>query len=260
MSPLVEVQQVSAGYPGRPDTVKAVSFAVGPGELWALLGPNGAGKSTLVRAVLGLLPARGVIRLSGKSWGADSAALRREVAWVPQVPSESAEFSALELVLMGRAPHQSAWALPSAADVASADAALAQLGVSHLRDRPVQQASGGERRLVWLARAFVQSPKVLVLDEPTAFLDIAFQQRVLHAVKEWVDQVPGRAVLAVLHDVNHAVAFATHAALLKDGALISQGPVEATLTAPALSALYGVALQAAEFNGQPHFLPMPGAR
>ncbi|MEW6433956.1 MAG: ABC transporter ATP-binding protein [Myxococcota bacterium] len=251
MTPLLSLSKVDAGY-GAADVVRGVSLDVRPGEAWAVLGPNGAGKSTLVRVVMGLLPARaGTVEVTGLRLPAASPAeLSRRVAWVPQVMDDDAGFTALELALMGRAPHLGAWGLPGAKDEERALACLEELGVAALAERPLSEVSGGERRRVWLARALVQAPQLLVLDEPTAFLDVRHQVELLRAVRRRVAW--GLGVLAVLHDVNLAAHFATHALLLKDGRVLAQGPVGEVLTTERLSELYGIAMHAARDDERVH--------
>ncbi len=249
----LSLASVTAGYGAKP-VLHSVSLEVAPGQLWALLGPNGAGKSTVVKAALGLLAVKGTVTTCGLNPADEGrTALAKQVAWVPQSPAEDGSaFTGLELALMGRAPHLGAWGLPSASDVARAQAALAELGVAHLANRPLTEASGGERRLVWLARAFVQAPQLLLLDEPTAFLDVRHQVSVLRHVRTRVDA--GLAALAVLHDVNQAAAWATHAMLLKDGSVKAAGPAREVLTKDALTALYEVPVEEVASNGRTFFV------
>jgi iron complex transport system ATP-binding protein len=242
MAALLELEQVDAGY-GQTPVLRGVSLQVEPGQAWVVLGPNGAGKSTLVRVVMGLLPPRaGRGRVGQVVLPASPGALARTVAWVPQVTDDDTGFTGLELALMGCAPRLSAWGLPSAADTALAHQALAELDVGHLAQRPLSEVSGGERRRAWLARALVQQPQLLVLDEPTAFLDVRHQVETLRAVRARVER--GLAVLAVLHDVNLAAHVATHALLLKAGRVLAAGAVHDVLTAPRLSELYDIAMGA----------------
>jgi iron complex transport system ATP-binding protein len=165
--------------------------------------------------------------------------LAKSAAWVPQESPEgqALQFTGLELSLMGVTPHLSAFGLPSESDSAEAKKLLEWLTVGALADRRLSEASGGERRLVWLARALLQKPKLLVLDEPTAFLDVKHQLLVMAELKRRAAE--GLAVLAVLHDVNQAATYATHAALLRDGRVVAKGPVGEVLTPEALGELYG---------------------
>ncbi len=237
---MLTCRAVSAGYPGRP-VLHGVDLHVEPGQLWALLGPNGAGKSTLAKVCLGLVPSTaGEVLLSGANVMSTSRAqLAKVAAWVPQesADGQALQFTGLELALMGLSPHLGAFGLPSKSDADEARQLLEWLTVGALADRRLAEASGGERRLVWLARALLQKPKLLVLDEPTAFLDVKHQLTVMAELKRRVEQ--GLAALAVLHDVNQAVTWATHAALLRDGRVMAQGPVGEVLKPARLEELYG---------------------
>jgi iron complex transport system ATP-binding protein len=242
---LLETHALVAGY-GPSPVLRGVDFAVRAGELWAVLGPNGTGKSTLLRGVLGMLPwTRGGVRLLGRERSAwDARELARRVAWVPQTFEPAEGFSGLELVLMGRSPHLGLWGLTSERDVALARAALQELGVAYLADRSSEALSGGERRMLLLARGLVQEPSLLLLDEPTAFLDVAHQVGALARVRARVQA--GLGAVAVLHDVNLAAAFATHVLLLRDGQVLAQGPVDTVLERERLEALYGLPLEMAQ--------------
>ena len=254
MSALLEASGVAAGYRERP-VLEGVSLRVAEGELWAVLGPNGAGKSTLLKACLGLLPLReGRVSLLGRGIEAWSARARAQVAaWVPQDFEPEAGFTGLELVLMGRSPHLGRFGLSSPLDEARAKAVLEELGVMHLSARSSEAMSGGERRLLLLARAFVQAPKLLALDEPTAFLDLRHQVEALARVRARVRE--GLGAIAVLHDVNLAAAFADGVVLVRGGKVVAQGPTAEVLTAERLEALYGVPIAVAEHGGQRLFAP-----
>jgi len=240
-APALETAALAVGYGGHP-VVSGVSVMVAPGTLWAVLGPNGSGKSTLLRTVLGLLrPVGGEARLFGtpiSRW--ERRALAQRVAWVPQSFDGDPGFTGLELVLMGRAPHQGGWGLPGPKDLAVARAALAEVGVSHLAGRVVSRLSGGERRLLLVARALAQEPDLLLLDEPTAFLDLQHQAQVLDRVRSRVRN--GLTAIAVLHDPNLAAAFTDSTLLLRDGRVLGQGPSAELLEAERLGRLYGLGL------------------
>ena len=255
MSPLLELSGLEAGY-GGASVLHDVSLTVRPGESWAVLGPNGAGKSTLVRVLMGMLvPTRGTAHFEGRplaDWPA--RALAQRLAWVPQVTDDATEFTALELALMGRAPHLPTWGVPGVEDEARAKAVLAELGVEALAHRPLAQVSGGERRRVWLARALIQQPKLLVLDEPTAFLDVRHQVEALQVVQRRV--CGGLGVVAVLHDVNLARYVATHAVLLKNGRVVKAGLCDEVLTAELLSQVFEIEM----VQGRDHWAPSPLGR
>jgi iron complex transport system ATP-binding protein len=243
----LQLDRVCAGYKAR-QVLQDVSLALRPGRVLAVLGPNGAGKSTLVRVCLGLHAAvSGQVSVNGRGLGGLARReLARELAWVPQSSNDAGEFTALELVLMGRAPHLSLWGLPSSSDVAKAQAALEALGLGAIAARRVSSLSGGERRLVLLCRALVQEPKVLVLDEPTAFLDLRHQVEALRHVRRLAQE--GMAALAVLHDVNLASAYADEVLLLKQGRVLAAGPTREVLTGERLQELYDVEMVTAELG------------
>ena len=240
-APALETASLAVGYGGSP-VVSGVSVSIAPGTLWAVLGPNGSGKSTLLRTVLGLLrPLEGEVRLFGTPVGRwERRALARRVAWVPQSFDGDAGFTGLELVLMGRAPHQGAWGLPGQRDLSVARTVLAELGIAHLAARIVSRLSGGERRLLLVARALAQEPSLLLLDEPTAFLDLQHQAQVLELVRARVRG--GLAAVTVLHDPNLAAAFTDAALLLRDGGVLGQGASAELLDAERLGRLYGLGL------------------
>ncbi len=242
--PALHASGLAVGY-GRSPVVSELSLAVAPGTLWAVLGPNGAGKSTLLRTALGFVPPlAGALSLFGtplQRW--ERRALARRVAWVPQTFDGESGFTGLELVLMGRAPHQGGWGLPGPRDLAVARGALAELGIGHLSGRVVSRLSGGERRLLLVARALAQEPDLLLLDEPTAFLDLQHQAEVLERVRARVRG--GLAAIAVLHDPNLAAAFADAVLLLRDGRVLGQGAAGELLDAQRLGQLYGLGLSEA---------------
>jgi iron complex transport system ATP-binding protein len=249
---MLALSDIRAAY-GEREVLRGVGFEAKGGELWAILGPNGAGKSTLLKATMGLTAlSSGTVSVGGVSLSALSRQeVARRVGWVPQADLPL-EFTGLELALLGCAPRLGAWGLPSQSDVERARRALEETGVPHLAGRPLSQASGGERRLAYLARALVQAPEVLLLDEPTAFLDVRHQVEVLSRVRARVNA--GLCAVAVLHDVNLAAAWATHALLLKAGEVVAKGPASEVLVEKNLSALFGVDVRRGEAGGQPVFV------
>jgi iron complex transport system ATP-binding protein len=245
---LAALEQVSAGYRGVA-VLHDVTWAVRAGEAWAVLGPNGAGKSTLAKVLCGLLPPlKGVVTVgSARVGAAPPREVARRVAWVPQQLPEGLDFTALEVALFGRAPHLGSLGLTSADDEAQARAALTRFDVGALADRPLSRLSGGEQRRVFLARGLVQGAPLLVLDEPTAFLDVRHQVETLVTLRGLVS--PTRAVVAVLHDVTLASRFATHVAVVAGGRLVAQGPVAEVVTAGRLSEVYGTPMEAVPSHG-----------
>ncbi len=261
MSALLEAEAVSFAY-GRRAVLRGVSLAVAPGELLGVIGPNGSGKTTLVRILAGVLaPAAGGVRLAGRALASyRRAELARRLAVVPQDATVEFPFTALEVVLMGRAPHLSAFGFPRARDLAIARAAMARLDVGGLEDRPLDRLSGGERQRVLLARALAQEPEVLLLDEPTTHLDLRHQTE-LHDVVNDLRRERGLTAVSVLHDLNLAAMYCDRVALLAGGGVAAIGPPAAVLTADGLRAAYGTEVYVGwnEVTG-PVVLPLPRAR
>lgn len=230
----------------RAHTVgRALDCALEAGEVVCLLGPNGSGKSTLMRTLLGLHERlAGEVLLEGRDLAAWDAAQRAQrLAYVPQAADSYFDFSLRELVEMGRSAHRGVFASPCAQDREIAAAALERLGIARLADRPVHAVSGGERQLALIARALATQASFLVMDEPTANLDYGNQARVLDEVARL--KGAGIGVLLSTHHPEHAFRVADRVLLLAAGQIAAQGPTVATLTAPALSALYGRAIEVA---------------
>jgi iron complex transport system ATP-binding protein len=225
---------------GTRDVVREVSLSLEPGEVVALVGPNGAGKTTLLRIASRVLePDAGRVLLAGRDTaGLSRRELAQQLAVVPQETAVDFPFRAGELVLMGRAPHLSWLGFESAADVARARDAMARVGIEGLADRSVLELSGGERQLVLVARALAQDPRVLLLDEPTAHLDLRHRLEVLARVREFA--APGRSALVVSHDLGLAARHCDRVALLCSGRLVAAGPPARVLTPEALREVFGV--------------------
>ncbi len=236
--PIVDVRAVSFSY-GGSRALDQVSFAARAGEFVGLVGPNGAGKSTLVRLAAGLLgPDGGEVRLAGLDpRRAPRRLVARVCALVPQEPRVAWPFTVREAVMMGRAPRQGLLALPTRFDRGAVEGALAACDLVHLADRRLDALSGGERRRVFFARALAQEPRVLFLDEPTAFLDLGHQVAAMRMAQ--VAARGGLCVVAVLHDLNLAAAACDRLAVLSRGRLVADGSPAAVLTAERVREVWG---------------------
>ncbi|HVC44441.1 MAG TPA: ABC transporter ATP-binding protein [Candidatus Binataceae bacterium] len=229
---------LTAGY-GARTVLREVSIDVRHGELLAIVGPNGAGKSTLLKILGGALaPWRGTVELEGRPLGGyDRRAIARRLAMVAQENPVAFRFTVLEIVLMGRAPHLGAFHFETRHDLEIARAALERFDLLALAARPIQELSGGERKRVFLARALAQAPRVALLDEPAAFLDLRHVAEIFGRFRELCGE-RGLAVAATLHDLNAAAMYADRVLLLKDGAAAGYGAPAEVFTADNLRAVY----------------------
>ena len=239
---MLTADRVSFAYrAGAPLVVNGASLTIAQGDLIGILGPNGSGKTTLLKMLSGTLtPTAGTITFDRRPLsGWTRRELARRIALVPQETHAPFDFTVLDIVLMGRFPHLGAFALEGPADLEIARQALASTGTSAFEDRPFATLSGGEKQRVVIASALAQSPELLLLDEPTASLDLGHQldvQLLLHNLNS------ERGVTMVLstHDLNLAAALCRHLILLRDGRVVAQGPTDEVLTPATVRALYGV--------------------
>ena len=234
----IEAAGVYAAY-GERQVLNGLELETAQGTVMALAGPNGVGKSTLLRAVAGALrPTRGEIRVIGTDVyslsGRERALL---VSMVPQNPELPRGATALEVTLMGRNPHLGLLAWESADDVDIAVEALRMTDAEELAERPVHQLSGGERQRVAIAMALAQQTPAILLDEPTANLDLAYQPAIMRLLRELADS--GKTVVTAVHDLTLAGQFCDSVALVGGGRVVACGPPETTLTPEAIRQVYG---------------------
>ncbi len=219
------------------------------GKITAILGPNGTGKTTLLHLLLGLLkPTRGVVNVAGKPHREYSKqALSQLIGLVPQFESVPFNFSVFEYVLLGRSPYLKPFQLPGDDDLKITGQALEQAGISKLADKPVTEISGGERQLVNIARALAQQTRILLLDEPTAHLDLENQSRILSLLKK----MSGSGITAVLttHDPNAAIYAADQYVLMNKGNIAAQGSLSDVITPENLSEIYRTPIRVEKTNG-----------
>jgi iron complex transport system ATP-binding protein len=242
------------------DAVAGVDLRVSEGEFVALLGPNGSGKSTLLRLLLGALrPAAGTVLVRGRpvqEW--PRAELARLVGVLAQAEEIAFPLTVRELVAMGRYPHLGAWRREGEADRAAIAGALRRCQVQELADRSVLALSGGERQRARLARALAQEPRVLVLDEPTAALDIAHEMALFELLSGLARD--GVTVLVVTHNINVAGRYARRLVLLDAGAVAASGAPADVLTRDMVEAVYRWPVAIRQEDGAPQVVPLrPGA-
>jgi len=261
MEPMLDVRGLAASY-GHRAVLRGIDLVVAPGEVVGLVGPNGCGKTTLLRAVTRLLPwTAGSVAIAGVT--AERLSRRQlacRVAVVPQSPVLPAGFAALDVVVMGRAPRLSFLQQESAADYAIARDALARVDALALAGRPVDELSGGERQRVVLARALAQRTPLLLLDEPTANLDIGHQISVCQLLRA-LARDERLAVLVTVHELALASLYCDRVALMSDGGVIAEGRPADVLTADHVARAYGarVLVLEAPYLPAPVIVPYGGA-
>jgi len=209
---------------GARTVVDALDLAIEPGQVTAIVGANGSGKSTLLRALARLIaPSSGTVLLDGVAVDRrPSKEVARIIGLLPQSPVAPEGIAVADLVGRGRHPHQRPFAPWNAADHAAVAAALAATGITDLADRPVDELSGGQRQRVWIAMALAQQTDILLLDEPTTFLDVAHQIDVLDLLTD-LNRDRGTTIVMVLHDLNLAARYAHQLVAVRDGRIHTVG-------------------------------------
>ncbi len=252
---------VRLGYDGQV-VVADLSMDVPDGKVTAIIGPNACGKSTLLRAMARLLrPHRGSVILDGEDiHRLATRDVARRLGLLPQSPISPEGILVADLVSRGRTPHQKLFQHWSKSDEDAVVAALTATDTLDLAERPVDQLSGGQRQRVWIAMAIAQQTDLLLLDEPTTFLDIAHQIDVLDLVDQ-LNTEQGRTVVVVLHDLNLACRYANHLVAMRDGAIVAAGEPSEVITAARVEEVFGLECQIIEdpVSGTPLVVPI-GAR
>ncbi len=221
--------------------VEDLDLAVPDGKVTVIVGPNACGKSTTLRALGRLLkPERGAVLLDGEELAKlPTKAIARAVGLLPQTPVAPEAITVADLVARGRQPHQAWWKQWSEEDERAVTEAMARTDVTALADRSVDELSGGQRQRVWIAMALAQETDLLLLDEPTTYLDIAHQVEVLDLVRR-LNRSRGRTVVLVLHDLNQAARYADHLIAMKAGRVVTQGPPAEVVTDAMVRDVFGL--------------------
>ncbi|MEN0137921.1 MAG: ABC transporter ATP-binding protein [Rhodococcus sp. (in: high G+C Gram-positive bacteria)] len=231
---------LSLGY-GDRIIVDHLDLEVRTGVITTVIGPNGCGKSTLLRALGRLLkPRNGSVLLDGKAIGSmRTKDVARTLGMLPQAPVAPEGLTVADLVARGRHPHQSWLRQWSSDDEGEVAEALALTGVSDLADRPVDQLSGGQRQRAWISMALAQGTDILLLDEPTTYLDLAHSVEVLDLVDRMHEEL-GRTVVMVLHDLNLAIRYSDQLIVMRDGTIVASGAPKDIISAELLLEVFGL--------------------
>jgi iron complex transport system ATP-binding protein len=236
----LRADSVTVGYGAEP-VVRDLSLTIGDGRVTTIVGPNGCGKSTLLRTMARLLkPTSGDVLLDGEPvHRVATRDVARKMALLPQSPIAPDGLLVRDLVGRGRHPHQRWFSQWSPEDEAIVESALAMTDTSELRDRPLDELSGGQRQRAWIAMTLAQDTDVLLLDEPTTYLDLAHQVEVLDLVTR-LNRERGRTIVMVLHDLNLAARYSDTVVVMKDGLVVTEGDPATVFTAAMLRETFGL--------------------
>lgn len=254
---VLQAEKLSLSYDTTP-IIHSLDLETPSGQITALIGPNGCGKSTLLRGLARLLkPKVGSVLLNGYAIQTiPTKQLAKELGILPQAPVAPEGITVRELVAQGRYPHQDWFQQWSHADEDALQKALTLTTLTHLADRAVDTLSGGQRQRAWIAMALAQETDILLLDEPTTYLDLAHQLEVLELLVKLNQE--GKTIIMVLHDLNHAAHYADHLVALADGRISAQGTSHEVITEEIIRDVFGVESQVIPhpITGKPLCLPL----
>lgn len=256
MANILDVKDLHVGI-NKKEIVHGISFAIPEGKLSAIIGPNGCGKSTTLKALARIWGYTGSISFKGKDLrGFSQKEFARSLAILTQSPQAPTDLTVSDLVDMGRFPYRSFLGRAKKEDAEYVEWALEQTNMLSMRHRLLSTLSGGERQRAWIAMALAQNPQVLLLDEPTTYLDICHQLEIMQLL-ERLNKELGLTVVMVLHDLNHTLQYTEHVIVMRQGALVTSGDPAAIITPQLLEEVYRV--EAEEFrtkNGTRVLMPM----
>jgi len=255
MEKIIQCGNIFFSYNGT-EVLKGINFSVSPGEMVGILGANGAGKSTLLKILSGLLlPDSGeTLYRSKELLKLGRKELAKRLAYIPQDPVFAFPFTVTETVLMGRAPYIGRFEFEREEDRKIAQRAMETVGITHLKDRLISQVSAGERQLASLARALVQEPEIMILDEPATFLDVRHRTEIMKILIRLKEE-RGISIVAATHDIFSALYYFEEIKILKDGAIFAEGKTKTVVTEDILSAAYGINVRVKKDKGRVFVFP-----
>ncbi|WP_457963351.1 ABC transporter ATP-binding protein [Arthrobacter sp. D1-29] len=254
----LRAENLTLGYDGR-DIIKDLSLTVPEARVTSIIGPNGCGKSTLLRGLGRLLaPRSGAVFLDGAALSTQSSRqIATRISILPQTPTAPSGLTVADLVSRGRHPRQKWYQQFSPADQSVVEDALVATDIADLADSPLEDLSGGQRQRAWISMTLAQETGILLLDEPTTYLDLAHQVDVLELVRR-LNREHHRTVVMVLHDISLAARYSDHIVAMKDGSIITQGTPAQVVTPGLLKDVFGLDAHvvAEPTDGRPHVIPL----
>ncbi len=237
---VLNVDRIATGYSSTL-IINDLSVSIPENKITTIIGPNGCGKSTLLKAISRVLKTKsGAVYLDGRAiHQLETKEVAKKMAILPQTAAAPEGLTVFELVSYGRFPHQSGFGSLKKEDYKYIYWALDVTGLNEFKDRPIEALSGGQRQRVWIAMALAQGTEILILDEPTTYLDLAHQLDILLLLQRLKEE-EGRTIVMVLHDLNHASRFSDHMIAMKDGTLMIEGTPEEVMTCPNLQSVFNI--------------------
>lgn len=253
---LMQVSDASFSYDGQHNIFENINFSVQKGDVFCILGPNGTGKTTLIKCINGLMKlSSGKILFNEKNiYSLNKTEIAKNIGYIPQIHNSTFPFSVLDVVLMGRSPHLEMFASPGEKDIKIAEESLKTLNITHMRDVPYTEISGGEQQLVFLARILTQKPSVLLLDEPTSHLDFGNQMRTLNIIEKLAKS--GLSIVMSSHFPDQAFISANKVALMKGKNFIDIGSPEEVINEENMEKIYDVQVKIVDIEHRKACIPL----
>ena len=253
---LMQVSDASFSYDGHHNIFENINFSVEKGDVFCILGPNGTGKTTLIKCINGLMKlSSGKILFNEKNiYSLSKSEIAKNIGYIPQIHNSTFPFSVLDVVLMGRSPHLEMFASPGEKDIKIAEESLKTLNITHMRDVPYTEISGGEQQLVFLARILTQKPSILLLDEPTSHLDFGNQMRTLNIIEKLAKS--GLSIVMSSHFPDQAFISANKVALMKGKNFIDLGSPEEVITEENMEEIYDIQVKIVDIKHRKACIPL----
>jgi len=255
MEAIINCTDIGFSYNGT-SILNGINLSIQPGNMLGILGANGAGKSTLLKILCGVLkPKNGKALFNDQELSKmDRREIAKGIAYIPQDPMFAFPFTVREVVLMGRAPYIGRFEFERETDNEIAQNALETVGISHLKDRLINEVSSGERQLASIARGLVQEPGIMILDEPATYLDVKHRTEVMNILRR-LKENKGISIIAATHDIFSSLFYFDDIMILKDGKILAEGRIDQIINSEILSLAYGIEVVVKKENGRVFVFP-----